>query len=33
MEIWIVLALGLASVVLLVALLLRKPPVVDTGRA
>ena len=33
MEIWIVLALGLASVVLLVALLLRKPPVVETGRA
>ena len=33
MEIWIVMALALASVVLLVALLLRKPPVVDTGRA
>ena len=33
MEIWIVIALGLASVVLLVALLLRKPPVPDTGRA
>jgi DNA recombination protein RmuC len=32
-EIWIVMALGLASVVLLVALLLRKPPVVETGRA
>jgi len=32
-EIWIVIALGLASVVLLVALLLRKPPVPDTGRA
>jgi DNA recombination protein RmuC len=32
-EIWIVMALGFASVVLLVALLLRKPPVVDTGRA
>lgn len=33
MEIWIVMALALASVVLLVALLLRKPPVVETGRA
>ena len=33
MEIWIVMALALASVVLLVAVLLRKPPVVDTGRA
>ena len=33
MEIWIVMALAFASVVLLVALLLRKPPVVDTGRA
>ena len=33
MEIWIVMALALASVVLLVALLMRKPPVVDTGRA
>lgn len=32
-EIWIVMALGLASVVLLVAVLLRKPPPVDTGRA
>jgi DNA recombination protein RmuC len=32
-EIWIVMALGLASLVLLVALLLRKPPVQDTGRA
>jgi DNA recombination protein RmuC len=32
-EIWIVMALALASVVLLVAVLLRKPPVVDTGRA
>jgi DNA recombination protein RmuC len=32
-EIWIVMALGLASVVLLVALLLRRPPVPDTGRA
>jgi len=32
-EIWIVMALALASVVLLVALLLRKPPVPDTGRA
>ena len=32
-EIWIVMALALASVVLLVALLLRKPPVADTGRA
>ncbi len=32
-EIWIVMALGLASVVLLVAVLLRKPPVVETGRA
>jgi DNA recombination protein RmuC len=31
-EIWIVMALALASVVLLVALLLRKPPA-DTGRA
>ncbi|MCG2592630.1 DNA recombination protein RmuC [Ramlibacter sp. XY19] len=33
MEIWIVMALGLASVVLLVALLLKKPPVPETGRA
>lgn len=33
MEIWIVIALGLASVVLLVALLLRKPPVVENPRA
>lgn len=33
MEIWIVMALALASVVLLVALLMRKPPVPDTGRA
>nr|WP_309246580.1 DNA recombination protein RmuC [Ramlibacter montanisoli] len=33
MEIWIVMALALASVVLLVAVLMRKPPVVDTGRA
>ncbi|HZN48671.1 MAG TPA: DNA recombination protein RmuC [Ramlibacter sp.] len=33
MEIWIVMALALASVVLLVAVLLRKPPVMDTGRA
>jgi DNA recombination protein RmuC len=33
MEIWIVMALAFASVVLLVALLLRKPPPVDTGRA
>jgi DNA recombination protein RmuC len=32
-EIWIVMALALASVVLLVALLMRKPPVVETGRA
>jgi DNA recombination protein RmuC len=32
-EIWIVMALALASLVLLVALLMRKPPVVDTGRA
>jgi DNA recombination protein RmuC len=32
-EIWIVMALALASVVLLVALLMRKPPVPDTGRA
>jgi DNA recombination protein RmuC len=32
-EIWIVMALGLASVVLLVALLLRKPPAPETGRA
>jgi DNA recombination protein RmuC len=32
-EIWIVMALALASVVLLVAVLLRKPPVMDTGRA
>jgi DNA recombination protein RmuC len=32
-EIWIVMALAFASVVLLVALLLRKPPVIDTGRA
>jgi DNA recombination protein RmuC len=32
-EIWIVMALALASVVLLVALLLRKPPMPDTGRA
>jgi DNA recombination protein RmuC len=32
-ELWILIALGLASVVLLVALLLRKPPVPDTGRA
>jgi DNA recombination protein RmuC len=32
-EIWIVMALAFASVVLLVALLLRKPPPVDTGRA
>jgi DNA recombination protein RmuC len=32
-EIWIVMALALASVVLLVALLMRKPPVLDTGRA
>jgi DNA recombination protein RmuC len=32
-EIWIVMALALASVVLLVAVLMRKPPVVDTGRA
>jgi DNA recombination protein RmuC len=32
-EIWIVMALGLASVVLLVALLLRRPPLLDTGRA
>lgn len=33
MEIWIVIALGLASVVLLVALLLRKPPVMENPRA
>ncbi|HEX7891131.1 MAG TPA: DNA recombination protein RmuC [Ramlibacter sp.] len=33
MEIWIVMALALASVVLMVALLMRKPPVLDTGRA
>lgn len=33
MEIWIVMALALASVVLLVALLVRKPAVPDTGRA
>ncbi|HEY0824598.1 MAG TPA: DNA recombination protein RmuC [Ramlibacter sp.] len=33
MEIWIVMALAFASVVLLVALLVRKPPVPDTGRA
>jgi DNA recombination protein RmuC len=32
-EIWIVMALGLASVVLLVALLLKKPPVPESGRA
>jgi DNA recombination protein RmuC len=32
-EIWIVMALGFASVLLLVALLVRKPPVQDTGRA
>jgi DNA recombination protein RmuC len=32
-EIWIVMALAFASVVLLVALLMRKPPVIDTGRA
>jgi DNA recombination protein RmuC len=32
-EIWIVMALAFASVVLLVALLMRKPPTVDTGRA
>jgi DNA recombination protein RmuC len=32
-EIWIVMALGLASVVLLVALLMRKPAVTDNGRA
>jgi DNA recombination protein RmuC len=32
-EIWIVMALALASVVLLVALLMRKPPVQDNGRA
>jgi DNA recombination protein RmuC len=32
-EIWIVMALAFASVVLLVALLMRKPPVLDTGRA
>jgi DNA recombination protein RmuC len=32
-EIWIVMALAFASVVLLVALLMRKPPVMDTGRA
>lgn len=33
MEIWIVIALGLASVALLVALLLRKPPVTENPRA
>lgn len=33
MEIWIVMALAFASVVLLVALLVRKPVVPDTGRA
>ncbi len=33
MEIWIVLALGLASIVLLVALLLRKPPQPENARA
>jgi DNA recombination protein RmuC len=32
-ELWALLALGFLSVVLLVALLLRKPPVPDTGRA
>jgi DNA recombination protein RmuC len=32
-EIWIVMALAFASVVLLVALLMRKPPAIDTGRA
>jgi len=32
-DIWILIALGLASVVLLLVLLLRKPPVPDTGRA
>jgi DNA recombination protein RmuC len=32
-EIWIVMALALASVVLLVALLMRKPPMPDTGGA
>jgi DNA recombination protein RmuC len=32
-EIWIVMALAFAGVVLLVALLMRKPPVMDTGRA
>jgi DNA recombination protein RmuC len=32
-ETWIAIALGLASVVLLVVLLLRKPPAPDTGRA
>lgn len=32
METWILLAPGLASVVLLLVLLLRKPPVADTGR-
>jgi DNA recombination protein RmuC len=32
-EIWILIALGLASIVLLVVLLLRKPPLPDTGRA
>jgi DNA recombination protein RmuC len=32
-EIWIVMALAFASVVLLVALLMRKPPVMDAGRA
>jgi DNA recombination protein RmuC len=32
-EIWIVMALAFASVVLLVALLMRKPAVVETGRA
>jgi DNA recombination protein RmuC len=31
-EIWIVMALAFASVLLLVALLMRKPPVPDTGR-
>ena len=33
MEIWILLALALASVVLLLVLLLRRPPAMDTGRA
>ncbi|HEX2547877.1 MAG TPA: DNA recombination protein RmuC, partial [Ramlibacter sp.] len=33
MEIWIVMALAFASVVLLVALVVRKPPAVETGRA